>query len=146
MSASLNELCLDVTSQDLLHEYVWDRAESDPAEKCAALGAQQQSDGLDHKQNILGELNPVGPSMVQDTDDDSLFQTNTKRHSTDRKLRPNYRLYYLTHPNSNNSQDYQSSIFLSLLYLGNASLTQSYFPDFAAPRKNPGCRLYCELT
>lgn len=76
MSSSLNELCLNVTSQDLLREYVWDSAESDPAEKCAALGTQQQSDGLDHKQNILGELNPVGTSMVQDTDDDNLFQTN----------------------------------------------------------------------
>jgi len=76
MSASLNELCLDVTSQELLHEYVWDIAKSDPAEKCDALGGQQQSDGLDHKQNILGKLNSVGTSVVQDTDDDNLFQTN----------------------------------------------------------------------
>lgn len=76
MSASLNELCLDVTNQDLLHEYVWDSAESDSAEKCAALGGQQKTDGLDHNQNILGELNPVGTSMVQHTDDDNFFQTN----------------------------------------------------------------------
>ncbi len=76
MSGSLNELCLDVTSQDLLQEYVWDSAESNPAEKGTALGGQQQSDGLEHNQNAIGELNPVITGTVQDTGDDSLFQTN----------------------------------------------------------------------
>ena len=76
MPALLNESCLDVTTQDLYHEYTLDRAESDSAKKSPTNGGRQRLDGLDHSQNIVGELTPLTARIVKDTEDDDLFQTN----------------------------------------------------------------------
>ena len=76
MPVSLNHSDSGLTIQDLYSDYVWDNGTSGSGQECGAIDSEQQLAQVEEKQDHSGEIDSPDASVISDTEEDNLFQTN----------------------------------------------------------------------